>query len=317
MIVSGFEYTGNAADVHGPFLHPNGRLYWCHGRKGHKVVGKEGEVVHEGLACGIWSCKPDGSDVAWHSLGCGDNPVKVDFTPEGDIIGVQNLYYSQPRGDTIVHWLYGGVYERADQLKAIEGLTRTLEHMPVMYNFGHVAVSGCCFWRSYDRTRASRPCPHIKRRQTPLQSNCPAVHGHPLQHPARRAHGTHARRRTYAVLENEFLRLPDAPDVHFTDVMEDPSDGSLLVIDTGGWFRIGCPSSLMAKSDLLGAIYRVKPAKATPGLASKNKKATAPTLKSQMANLSRPMLSSPPCARMDQHERGFRERARRADLRHR
>ena len=56
----------------------------------------------------------------WHSLGCGDNPVKVDFTPEGEIIGVQNLYYSQPRGDTIVHWLYGGVYERPDQMKAIE-----------------------------------------------------------------------------------------------------------------------------------------------------------------------------------------------------
>ena len=94
MIVSGFEYTGNAADVHGPWLHPNGRLYWCHGRKGHKVIGKEGTVVHEGLASGIWSCKPDGSDVQWHSLGCGDNPVKVDFTPEGEIIGVQNLYYS-------------------------------------------------------------------------------------------------------------------------------------------------------------------------------------------------------------------------------
>src|SRR5882724_4494026 len=72
MIVGGFEYTGNAADVHGPWLHPNGRLYWCHGRKGHKVIGKEGTVVHEGLASGIWSCLPDVSDVRWHSLGCGD-----------------------------------------------------------------------------------------------------------------------------------------------------------------------------------------------------------------------------------------------------
>jgi putative membrane-bound dehydrogenase-like protein len=41
MIVGGFDYTGNAADVHGPFLHPNGRLYWCHGRKGHRVVQKD------------------------------------------------------------------------------------------------------------------------------------------------------------------------------------------------------------------------------------------------------------------------------------
>ena len=59
MIVGGFEYTGNGADVHGPFLHPNGRLYWCHGRKGHEVKQRDGTLVHSGLASGIWSCKPD------------------------------------------------------------------------------------------------------------------------------------------------------------------------------------------------------------------------------------------------------------------
>jgi hypothetical protein len=41
-------------------------------------------------------------------------------------------------------------------------------------------------------------------------------------------------------VENEFLKLHN-PDIHLTDVMEDPRDGSLLLIDTGGWFRIGCP----------------------------------------------------------------------------
>ncbi|MEY4483781.1 MAG: hypothetical protein RL693_1233, partial [Verrucomicrobiota bacterium] len=45
MLVGGFGYTGNAADVHGPFLHPNGRLYWCHGRKPHRVVNRDGSVV--------------------------------------------------------------------------------------------------------------------------------------------------------------------------------------------------------------------------------------------------------------------------------
>ncbi len=64
---------------------------------------------------------------------------------------------------------------------------------------------------------------------------------------------------TYKAVENEFLKLHN-PDIHLTDVMED-ADGSLLLIDTGGWFRIGCPSSLMAKSDLLGAVYRIKPKK--------------------------------------------------------
>jgi putative membrane-bound dehydrogenase-like protein len=273
MIVGGFDYTGNAADIHGPFLHPNGRLYWCHGRKGHDVKQKDGTPVDASLACGIWSCKPDGSDVAWHSLGCGDNPVEVDFTRSGDIIGVQNLYYTQPRGDTIIHWLYGGVYERSDQLKAIAHLPRTLETMPVMYNFGHVAVSGSCFWKSYPTLNLKPEIQHfmvthfntqrlVRMELTPSGS-------------------------TYKAVENEFLKLHN-PDIHLTDVMEDPRDGSLLLFDTGGWFRIGCPSSLMAKSDLLGAIYRIKPTKQTATLLA-NRSAGAPTrktdLQSQIADL--------------------------------
>lgn len=265
MIVSGFDYTGNAADVHGPFLHPNGRLYWCHGRKGHKATDRDGKVVHEGLACGIWSCKPDGRDLQWHALGCGDNPVEVDFTPDGDIIGVQNLYYTNPRGDTLVHWLYGGVYERSDQLKAIEGLPRTLEHMPVMYNFGHVAVSGSCFWKSYETSadtpvRNERPQNQAKSGDVRADKSVRA----PLQFMVTHFNTQRVVRMeltpdgsTYKATENEFLKL-HSPDIHFTDVMEDPRDGSLLVVDTGGWFRIGCPSSLMAKPDIAGAIYRVK-----------------------------------------------------------
>lgn len=245
-IATGFDYTGNAADIHGPFLHPNGRLYWCHGRKGHDVKQKDGTPVDASLACGIWSCKPDGSDVAWHSLGCGDNPVEVDFTRSGDIIGVQNLYYSQPRGDTIIHWLYGGVYERADQLKAIAHLPRTLETMPVMYNFGHVAVSGCCFWKSYPTAN-----------REPRTENFMVTHFNTQRLVRMELTPSGS---TYKAVENEFLKLHN-PDIHLTDVMEDPRDGSLLLLDTGGWFRIGCPSSLMAKSDLLGAVYRIKPKK--------------------------------------------------------
>ncbi|MDZ4405583.1 PVC-type heme-binding CxxCH protein [Prosthecobacter sp.] len=268
MIVGGFDYTGNAADIHGPFLHPNGRLYWCHGRKGHDVKQKDGTPVDASLACGIWSCQPDGSDVAWHSLGCGDNPVEVDFTPEGDIIGVQNLYYSQPRGDTIVHWLYGGVYERPDQLKAIAHLPRTLETMPVMYNFGHVAVSGCCFWRGYPTANSEQRTEnflvtHFNTQRLVRMELTPS--------------GS-----TYKAVENEFLKLHN-PDIHLTDVMEDPRDGSLLLIDTGGWFRIGCPSSLMAKSDLLGAVYRIKP---------KQHRIKSPELHEIAASLGKPLDQS-------------------------
>lgn len=243
MIVGGFDYTGNAADIHGPFLHPNGRLYWCHGRKGHRVVqGADGALVHEGLASGIWSCQPDGSDVRWHSLGCADNPTEIDFTPEGDVIGTCNLYHSQPRGDTLMHWLEGGVYERADMMKAITGMPRTLEHMPVIHNFGHVAVSGCTF----DRTGALFPASPGRHTLFVTHFNTQRVVRMELE-----PLGS-----TYKAVEREFLKIHD-PEAHLTDVIED-RDGSLLVLDTGGWFRIGCPSSLMAKPDVTGAVYRIR-----------------------------------------------------------
>jgi putative heme-binding domain-containing protein len=46
-------------------------------------------------------------------------------------------------------------------------------------------------------------------------------------------------------------------DFHPTDVLED-ADGSLLVVETGGWFIKGCPLSQVSKPELKGAIYRVR-----------------------------------------------------------
>jgi putative membrane-bound dehydrogenase-like protein len=259
MIVGGFDFDGNAADVHGPFLHPtDGRLYWCHGRKGHKVVQRDGTLVHEGKASGIWSCRPDGLDVQWHSLGCMDNPVEVDFAPDGSLFGVVNLYYNQPRGDTLVHWLYGGVYERPDQLAVIAGLPRTRETMPVVHNYGHVAVSGSTFYRSGALNPAWRGDMLVTFFNTQKVV---------------RTHLTPAGA-TFTATEHELLKIDD-PDVHLTDVLED-RDGSLLVLDTGGWFRLGCPSSLTAKPDLRGAIYRVRSQKPSPAVARPTPAAPAP-----------------------------------------
>ena len=40
--------------------------------------------------------------------------------------------------------------------------------------------------------------------------------------------------------------------------MIEDADGSLLVADTGSWYMICCPTSKVAKPDVLGAIYRIK-----------------------------------------------------------
>ena len=36
------------------------------------------------------------------------------------------------------------------------------------------------------------------------------------------------------------------------------ADGSLLIVNTGGWYKLCCPTSQLEKPDILGAIYRVR-----------------------------------------------------------
>ena len=42
-LVNTFGFSGNAASVHGCFLGPNGRLYWCDGRHGHEFRDADGQ----------------------------------------------------------------------------------------------------------------------------------------------------------------------------------------------------------------------------------------------------------------------------------
>src|SRR5262249_4656081 len=61
---------------------------------------------------------------------------------------------------------------------------------------------------------------------------------------------------TFRSVEKDFVTSDDY-DIHFTDVLED-ADGSLLLVDMGAWFNYGCPTSKIAKAEVLGAIYRVR-----------------------------------------------------------
>ncbi|MDO8543829.1 MAG: c-type cytochrome [Opitutaceae bacterium] len=244
LVVDGFDFhTGNGTHIHGPFLHPNGRLFWC-GNQRAKVVQKDGTLVRDGRATGVWSADPDGGNIEWHSLGGMANSVEVDFTPEGEVIGVVNIHYQQPRGDTLIHWLYGGVYERADggrtRNTTLADLPHTRDHMPPVHNFGHVAVSGFLRYRSGTLNPAWQDNLFVTFFNTQK-----------LVRVALAGAGA-----SYKATEHEFFKLND-PNAHFADVIED-ADGSLLVLDTGGWFRRGCPSSLSSKPDLRGAVYRIR-----------------------------------------------------------
>src|SRR5262249_38127681 len=65
---------------------------------------------------------------------------------------------------------------------------------------------------------------------------------------------------TYETKDSDFV-VSDSIDFHPTDVIED-ADGSLLIVDTGGWYKLCCPTSQLVKPDVTGAIYRVKKTRA-------------------------------------------------------
>ncbi|MAS95161.1 MAG: hypothetical protein CMO55_18345 [Verrucomicrobiales bacterium] len=240
-LVTGFDFTGNAADVHGPFLHPNGRLFWCHGRKGFAVPDSDtGQILYEGKGARIWSSSLSGGDVEPFAGGGMDNPVEIDFTDEGEILGTVNLFYGRPRGDVLNFWAYGGAYPRHDQGQVVAEFTRTGDLLPPVHNFGHVAVSGMCRYRSGRLNRSWQDgwlVSHFNTSQITLTK-------------------TERKGAGFTAPDTQTIFQLLKPDAHLTDVLED-HNGDLLAIDTGGWFRIGCPTSQIAKPDVAGGIYRI------------------------------------------------------------
>lgn len=242
ILVDKFGYSGNAASVHGPFLHPSGRIFWCDGRHGHEFKDADGNVIEKMRGSGIFSMLPDGSDVQMFCGGGMDNPVEVDFWPSGEVIGSVNILYTGPRIDCMVHWQDGGVYPH--QAVSIAEFKRTGDLLGPITKFGHVAVSGMMRYRSTALGEDFQNSIFTTIFNT----------GKLIRSKLRRSGST------FVTEESEFLTSTD-PDIHPTDVLED-ADGSLLVIDTGGWFRIGCPTSQIAKPDIHGAIYRIRRANA-------------------------------------------------------
>lgn len=238
IIVDSFGFSGNAASIHGCFLGPGGRLYWCDGRHGHEFKDKSGKVTSKGLAARIFSCNPDGSDIEVHCGGGMDNPVEIDFTPEGEMIGSVNILMSRPREDCLVHWMEGGVYPHFGD--CVSEFKRTGDLLGPITRFGHVAVSGML------RYRSTQFGPEYQGNIfTSIFNTHKVIRSQLVRSGA-----------TFETKEEDFL-VSDDPDFHPTDIIED-ADGSLLVIDTGGWFRIGCPQSQISKPNIHGAIYRIR-----------------------------------------------------------
>ncbi|MGE0757196.1 MAG: PVC-type heme-binding CxxCH protein [Pirellulaceae bacterium] len=242
--VSRIEFGGNACDVHGPFLGPDGRLYWANCQRGFEIRQPNGQVLR-GKAAGLFRIRPDGTDAEIVCAGGMDNPVEAVFTPEGEAFATVNLFHggNQPRTDAIIHCIDGGLFPYRE-LSA--DFKHTGERLPAMIDLGWVAPAGLL------RMRGASWGAEFTGNLFSAHFNRHRIQRHVIQREGATFRGT---------LE-DFVTSNDI-DFHPTDVVEAP-DGSLLLIDTGGWFLRGCPTSQIAKPERTGAIYRIRRQNAPP-----------------------------------------------------
>jgi len=239
-LVGEMEFNGKA-NQHGAYLGPCGRLYFSGGAFGYDLVGSDGKAAYpvgKASAAGVFSCRPDGSDVEIFGTG-GINPVEVVFSPEGELFTTCPIIDTvDGRHDALIHWIRGATVGPRDFRPP--PLPQTGYRLPPLSRWGQVAPSGLMMYRGQALGR------EYTGRLFATHFNTRTVVSTTIKR-----HGS-----TYRSIDEDFLTSPN-PDFHPTDIMQD-ADGSLLLIDTGGWFRISCPFSKTAKPEIPGAIYRIR-----------------------------------------------------------
>ena len=246
--------TGCANDLHGPYLGRDGRIYWCKGAFAEQTYDLPGRPGWKTRASHVFRARDDASDIEPVLTGGMDNPVDVVFTPAGERI-LSCTFLVHPGGgerDGLIHALYGGVYGKDHGV--LDGHERTGPLMPPLVHLGPAAACGLHLHSGHGLGS------DVAGDLFTCAFNLRTLFRHELV-----AHGA-----TFAVETAPFLQA-DAVDFHPTDVVED-ADGSLLLVDTGGWYKLCCPTSQLEKPAVLGAIWRIrrdgaKPAADPRGLA--------------------------------------------------
>jgi putative membrane-bound dehydrogenase-like protein len=236
----GKTLTGCANDLHGPYLGLDGWIYWNKGafaEQSYTINGKP----WKSKASHIFRCRPDGSGIEPVMTGGMDNPVDTVFMPNGERIFTTTFFQHPTFGqrDGLIHAIYGGVYGKPHPV--LDSHPRTGDLMPVL---SHTGASAPCGLTRYDSDLFGQ---EYRDNLFAAQFNMQKITRHVLTPSGA----------SYTSQDSDFL-VSDNRDFHPTDVLAD-ADGTLVVVDTGGWYKLCCPTSQLWKPDVLGAIYRVRP----------------------------------------------------------
>jgi len=239
----GKTLTGCANDLHGPYPGLDGWIYWCKGAFAQQTYPRPGRSPFVTRAAHIFRCRPDGTGIEPVMTGGMDNPVDVVFTPGGERI-FTTTFFVHPGGgqrDGLIHAIYGGIYGKVhDPILEPAHKWTGPDVMPVLLHMGPAAPCGLTRYES--NAFGSTYTDNLFA----CYFNLHKVSRHILT----------PQGATFTSRDEDFVSSPDL-DFHPTDVLED-ADGSLVVVDTGGWYKLCCPTSQLHKPDVLGGIYRVR-----------------------------------------------------------
>ena len=235
----GGSIEGCGNDMHGPYRGPDGFFYWCKGAFAPQEHELSNGRTLKSSAAHIYRARPDGSQLEMVITGGMNNPVGLAFSETGERFLSGTFFdLSKPgRRDGILHAVYGGTYGRKNP-RVLTPHPNTGGFLPILAQLGPAAPSGMVMPR--------HGALGLKGGLVLTEFNTRRVSRHRL---ARSGSANSAETSTF--IES------DQTDFHPTDVIED-ADGSLLVADTGSWYMICCPTSKIAKPDILGAIYRIQ-----------------------------------------------------------
>ncbi|MCI0535541.1 MAG: hypothetical protein L0Z50_09945, partial [Verrucomicrobiales bacterium] len=144
----GKTLTGCANDLHGPYLGPDGWIYWCKGAFAEQTYERPGKPPFVTKAAHIFRARQDCTGIEPVMTGGMDNPVAVAFTPGGERIFTTTFFQHPEAGrrDGLIHAIYGGVYGKVHNV--IDTHKKTGELMPVLTHLGAAAPCGLTRYES-------------------------------------------------------------------------------------------------------------------------------------------------------------------------
>lgn len=238
----GQTLTWCANDLHGPFWGHDGWIYWCKGAFAHQTHALVNGGQLQTSAAHIFRRRLSGGPLEPVMTGGMDNPNGFVMLPNGERFFTSTFLHHPGGGkrDGIVHALYGGLYGKSHPV--LQGHWRTGPLLPVTIELGAAAPAGLTHWEIPPTNLAGQGDVLVA-----ALYNLQKVTAHVLQ-PAGASYQS----------SDLDLVVADRIDFHPTDVLPAP-DGSLIIVDTGGWYDLCCPTSRVDQKAANGGIYRLVP----------------------------------------------------------